>query len=204
METIIQQFRDTSLEEHLAVLLGLVYVFLAIRGSKWCWPPGILSSAIFVFLFWKGQLFAEAGLYVFYVFMGFYGWLTWEKKKSGTTNPLNSQKGIAGIEAWTLNRHALLIGIGIVGVFLLREILLEFFPAEAKPWLDSITTVFALIATYLTAKKELYNWIYWIAVDVLSVYLYFDRGWQMASLQMVIFTILAAVGYLKWKKSYES
>ena len=75
-----------------------------------------------------------------------------------------------------------------------------FFPKAQRPLIDSFTTVFSFIATYLTAKKWIENWLYWIVIDAVTVYLYFSRGLNIYALLMLAYSVIAIFGYLEWKK----
>ena len=69
-----------------------------------------------------------------------------------------------------------------------------------KPLIDSFTTIFSFIATYLMAKKWIENWLYWIVIDGVSVYLYYTRGLEIYALLMFAYTIIVVYGYFEWKK----
>ena len=68
------------------------------------------------------------------------------------------------------------------------------------PIVDSFTTVFAIIATYMVTKKVLENWLYWIIIDTVSVYLYFSKDLHLTSLLFITYTIIAVFGYFIWIK----
>ena len=68
--------------EWSATLLSLIFLVGIIQRKVWAWPVGTLSSALSVVLFFRIGLYAETGLYIFYVVMGFYGWSQWRKNTS--------------------------------------------------------------------------------------------------------------------------
>lgn len=176
--------------EIIAVILGVFYVVLAAKNNKWCWVFGIFSSAISIVLFVLfAKLYAEAFLYFFYVIAGIYGWIIWN-------NNTNQHQ----VYQHTLKKHLFIIIIGTllsIGLYLI----ISFFFADAqKPLIDAFTTAFSFIATYLTAKKWIENWLYWIIIDLITIYLYFSRGLEIYALLMLLYAIIAAYGYLKWKK----
>lgn len=173
-----------------AVILGIFYIFLAAKNNSWCWIFGILGSAISIYLFiYFAKLYAEAFLYFFYVLAGFYGWITWQNQKSHTE-----------VYQHTLKKHFLIFIIGTLLSVGLYFTLAYFFEAAQKPLIDSFTTVFSFIATYLTAKKWIENWLYWIVIDLVTTYLYFSRGLEIYALLMFTYSFIAVYGYLQWKK----
>lgn len=176
--------------EIIAVIFGVIYVFLAAKNNNWCWIFGILGSAISIVLFVVyAKLYAEAILYFFYVLAGIYGWLSWKKQ---TDTQVVYQHG------W--KQHLVIIAIGIVLSFALYLSITYFFTDAEKPLVDAFTTIFSFIATYLTAKKWLENWVYWIVIDFVSTFLYYSRGLEIYALLMFAYTFIAIYGYLQWKK----
>ena len=72
-------------------------------------------------------------------------------------------------------------------------------PAAAT-YLDAFVTVFAMLATWLMTRKILENWLYWIIIDAASVYLFASRGAWLLSAVMVVYTGIAVMAYLGWRK----
>lgn len=180
--------------EWSAVAFSLIYVFLAARQSIWCWLFGGLASAISVVLFLVVKLYAESFLFLFYVAMSVYGWMQWHKTDSEPDMP---------VVEWPLYRHIWMIFLssaGAVGIYLISSAYTD----AAKPMLDALTTTFSISATFLVARKVLSNWIYWIAIDAVSVYLYWSRGLDIYALLMLVYTGMAVYGFLQWKKEWET
>ncbi|MCO6501299.1 MAG: nicotinamide mononucleotide transporter [Vicingus serpentipes] len=176
--------------EIIAVILGIIYVFLAAKNKISCWIYGILGSLLSIILFvFYAKLYAEAMLYLFYVAAGIYGWVNWK-----------NQKHESEVYQKKISTHLFIVSCGVglsIGLYL---ILTTFFKEAKKPLIDSFTTVFSLIATYLTTKKWIANWIYWIVIDVVSTYLYFSRGLEIYALLMLAYSFIALYGYWEWKK----
>ena len=69
------------------------------------------------------------------------------------------------------------------------------------PLLDAFTTVFSIIATLMVIKKILENWLYFIAIDIASIYLYYSRDLNQTAILFLLYSIIAIVGYYNWTKS---
>ncbi|MEJ6737138.1 MAG: nicotinamide riboside transporter PnuC [Flavobacteriales bacterium] len=176
--------------EIVAVIFGVLYTVLMAQNKISCWIFGIIGSLLSVYIFVEyAKLYAEAVLYVFYVFAGIYGWMQWKKQKS--VEKVYQQK---------VSTHVKLILSGTVISLLLYFGLTFFFTEAEKPLIDSFTTVFSFIATYLMAKKWIGNWYYWLVIDAVSVYLYYTRELEIYALLMLVYTILVVYGYWQWKK----
>jgi len=178
-----------------AVVTGLLYVVLLMRENIWCWLFGIISSALSIWLFWHAKLFAESFLYLYYVLMGIYGWYHWSKH-------LTKSEEIE-ISEYKTPRIFLFIIAGIIGTALLSFLFGKFTDA-ARPIVDSATTIFAFLATYLQTQKILSNWLFWIVINTVSVWLYYDRGLNWYAGLMGIYLILSVLGYIDWQWKYKN
>ena len=67
-------------------------------------------------------------------------------------------------------------------------------------YVDTVTTAIFFVAMWLMAKRKVESWIFWIIGDIITVPLYFYKGLTISSIQYLIFTVLAILGYLSWKK----
>ena len=176
--------------EIVAVIFGFAYVILAAKNKISCWIFGIIGSALSIFLFVVyAKLYAESVLYLFYVFAGIYGWINWK-----------NQKKESEVYQHNLKTHLLIVIGGTIVTFLFYYTMTYFFNGAKKPLTDSFTTIFSFIATYLTTKKWIENWIYWVVIDAVTTYLYFSRGLEIYSILMLAYSFIAIYGYLEWKK----
>lgn len=145
-------------------------------------------------LYFYFQLYAEVYLQVYYIGMAIYGYYTWKYGSKDHTDK--------AIEIWSSKKHFILILVGFLLAFLLGTFLKNYTEA-ASTYLDSFTTTFAIIATFMTAQRILENWIYWIIIDAVSIYLYFDRGGYLFAILFVAYTIIAIYGFVNWRKQYQ-
>ncbi len=137
MTTYLQQaWLQTSVWEIVAVIFAIAYLLLAIKESIWCWPAALVSTLIYVFLFFDVNLYMESALQIFYIAMALYGWIIWRHH--------NDAKADLHISTWSFGRHLsalLLIAILVI----VSALSLEKNTDAAYPWLDSFTTWGAVI-----------------------------------------------------------
>ena len=181
-----------SIIEAIAVVLSVLYVILAAKKNILCWWAAGISVTLYIYIFFSVQLYPETGLQVFYLLMAFYGYFQW-----------NKNNGKLEIAQWTIGKHLFLILIGAIVTFLMGFYFTTYTNAK-MPIVDSFTTVFSIIATYMVTKKVLENWLYWIVIDAVSIYLYFSRDLHLTSLLFVAYTIIAVFGYFSWIKQTTS
>jgi len=177
--------------ESVAVFLSIFYVILAAKESIWCWGAAAISVILYIYICFSAQLYAETGLQVFYLFMAFYGYYTWNKKEQSLQ-----------ISEWSISKHLLILAIGTILTFLMGFYFATYTNAK-MPIVDSFTTVFSIFATYMVVKKILGNWLYWVVIDMVSVYLYFSRDLHLTSLLFIAYTIIAIFGYFSWIKKID-
>lgn len=171
--------------EILAVLNSLAYTLLYTYDSIWCWPFSILASIIFLVLCIDRRIYAESLLHFFYIFTSIYGYRNWGEGLSSAPAELD------------LSTHGLII-LSAAALTLVSAWLLRRYSDAAQPLIDSFTTVFSIFGTLLMIQLYPSNWLYWIVIDAVSVYLYFSRGLYYTAVLFIIYTALAVNGYLQW------
>lgn len=191
LSSIANTILQTSAVEWIIFVLALIYLMLATVENVWCWLFGILASAFSVYLCFEGNLFLESGLQVFYVIIGIYGWYEWLHG--------SSQKKELKIISWPFLKNSYLILAGCI-LWIPFGTVAQRYSTQAMPYLDGFITAFSIVATWMTAKKILQNWIFWIIIDALAIVLYASREFYLIALLYAIYTLLAVTGYFQWKK----
>ncbi|MFS8617305.1 MAG: nicotinamide riboside transporter PnuC [Solitalea sp.] len=179
--------------EIAGVVCGILYLLLIIRENIWCWLFGILSSAITVFIYIEFKLYLEAGLNVFYVLAGIYGWVFW------ATHRTSDRK--TPVTTWLPRSHVIAISASLLLTLGIGQ-LMETHTDSPRPFVDAGLTVFAFVATYMEARKVLSAWHYWFVINGISIWLHADRELYFYAGLSVFYTLLCIKGYREWKKSY--
>jgi len=190
-EAFVEAIKGTSYTEWLIFITAMVYVILAAIENVWCWLFGIISSALSIYLCYEGRLFLESGLSAFYVFIGIYGWYEWLYGSDKKTELPVVSKG--------MKNNFLYIFIGLV-IWIPFGFAAHKFSTQAMPYLDAFITSFSIVATWMTAKKIIENWLYWIVIDGLAVLLYGYRGFYLIAFLYIIYVALSMAGYFSWRK----
>ncbi|CAH9049608.1 hypothetical protein PSECIP111951_00359 [Pseudoalteromonas holothuriae] len=180
--------------EYIAVLLGCVYVLLAVRENQWCWYAGFVSALMYALMYWQGQLWVESLLNFYYVIMAVIGMWSW--RQGSINQPLS-------ITSWPVRVHMCIIALTSLIAFLLGAVASIYSNYIVLSYFESFTLCFAVIVTYLVVKKVLENWLYWIVINVAPMYLYFMKGYYPTLALAVLYTLMAFVGYKYWYESYE-
>ncbi|WDD96895.1 nicotinamide riboside transporter PnuC [Thalassomonas actiniarum] len=201
LETV-NYFTSLPLLELAAVLTSLLYVVLAAKGNVWCWPAAFISTAIYTAIFYDVYLFMDSLLQVYYLLMAVYGWFCWQKSKNMPVNNVSTaEQGGEGIQSWPLLLHLKVIAVLALVSLGLGYVMANYTQAHF-PYFDSATTVFAVFATYLVAQKVLENWLYWVVIDLVSIYLYLEKDLTPTAVLFGLYVVIAAYGYYHWKQSF--
>jgi len=179
--------------ETLAVALGISYLLLAMRENSLCWYCAFFSTAIYVYIFSDVSLYMESALNVYYMGMAVYGWLQWQK---GGAN----HSGVE-IVRWTAKHHIICILVILIAS-VISGYLLSVNTDARLPYLDSFTTWASVLTTVMVARKVLENWLYWIVINSVSIYLYIDRDLDQTAAMFTLYLVLSVLGYVAWKKNY--
>lgn len=189
--------------ELIAMLLSLAYVILAAFGSLWCWPAAFISTALYTIIFYDVLLLMDSALNAYYLVMALYGYWAWQRKAptNDSRNQSTNNTPLA-IISWSTNKHLKMCFILSITTLVLGYIMANYTPASF-PYLDTFTTVFAIFATYLVTQKVLENWLYWVVIDVISIYLYIEKDLMPTTVLFIIYVIIATFGYFKWLNIYK-
>lgn len=194
IESLIQQVYQTSAIEWLATISGFLCVYLASKQHILNWPISLISVSCYLFIFYQHKLYGDATLQLYFFTTGIYGWYHWNKGNLGTTKTISSLK----IKEFIFILLAILFLSGAMGY------ILDNFTDSDVPYIDGFCTAMSLVAQFLMTRKILQTWILWIVVDICYIPLYLSKGLYLTTILYIAFTIIAAQGWIQWKKSYQN
>ncbi len=183
--------------EIIAVIFGFLSVWYSKQNKIWVFPTGMLSTIIFVYLLLKWELLGDMMINAYYFIMSIYGWYIWTRKvDTEHVTPISS-----------ITRKEKYISISIFFATLLFVFVVYQTFDKWTSWVayaDTLTTAIFFVGMWLMARRKIENWIFWIIGDIISVPLYFYKGFTFTSFQYLGFTVIAIFGYLAWKKNLNS
>jgi len=224
IEFFIEPYKTASITnillEVVAATLGIISVFYAKKENILVFPTGIISTGIYIYLLSQWSLYGDLIINIYYTIMSVFGWYVWSKiiddkskKHVPITRTTKKDKSIASL---------IFISASFFVIFIYRHYNimpnnlgfsdsikyafsnltsgnLEKFRI-AVPFLDTFTTAAAFVAMWLMAVKKIENWTFWIATNIVSIPLYFVKGYGFTGIQYTVFLVLAILGYKEWKK----
>ncbi len=206
--------------EFFGTIFGIWCVWLTAKAKIISWPIGIISTVLYLFLFYQIHLYSDMIEQTYFLITGFLGWWAWLHSKTHPKTEIahsqieessDSKNGRLKISFNTLKQNIFYVGIIIIGTFILTFIvthldnwLPKYFPTEASfPVIDALTTVMSFVAQWLLIRKRVESWILWIIVDIVGIWLYYVKGVKFISLEYVLFLIIASYGLWGWIKGFK-
>ena len=180
--------------EILAVVFGIISVYLSTRENIWSWPTAIVNVSLYFVVFYEAKLYADMGLQVVYLALSIYGWYEWLYGGENRT-----ELHVSRVSRSLAVRLAL---IALVTAATLGTILARLTDA-ALPYLDSATTSTSLVAQWMMTRKIVESWAVWVVVDVVYVGMFLYKSLYLTAGLYAVFLVLAVMGYRQWKQSFE-
>lgn len=176
-------------------LLGIVYLILEYRASIALWVVGIIMPAMDVYLYWTHGLYGDAGMAVYYTLAAVYGYAVWKfGKKRG-------QKQTAEMPVTHMRRQLYLPAFAFFAVaWAATYYVLAEFTNSTVPLLDAFTNAMSFVGLWALARKYVEQWLFWILVDAICCYLYVVKGIPFKAGLYGLYTVIAIMGYLKWRR----
>ncbi|HJO95183.1 MAG TPA: nicotinamide riboside transporter PnuC [Victivallales bacterium] len=187
--------------EVFGVVSAVIYLYFSINRKSWLWILGILSSGIYVVVFYRSSLYADMIQNIFYVVISIYGWIKWvylDKSYNKDTHQAEVAQLDKRTILWLILAGVILYFIIFIPVKFLPEVLN--INSASIPVLDSFMTTLAFIATWMLTKCYFEQWLLWIFIDGAYIIIYFYKGLHLTGLLFIIYTVMAIIGYYKWRK----
>ncbi|WP_027004035.1 nicotinamide riboside transporter PnuC [Hugenholtzia roseola] len=188
--------RPESLED-FAALMGFICVLLNTRAHVLGWVFGIFSIIPYIYIFYQVGLYGDFSLHIFFLFANFYGlyhWLWGGQKAKIDSLPI------------TKSKPTILLKSAVFA--LLGTILFGFITSNIQgvsyPYIDAYIAVFSIWGQILLAQKKIENWLLWIAVDVVAIWVYYHKDLKSTAFLYLIYLFMASYGYWHWHNKIKS
>jgi nicotinamide mononucleotide transporter len=174
--------------EWIGIATGIIYLLLLTFLRREGWWFGIISCACYAWLSFKSQLLLQSGLQTIYVALGFYGFFQWGKPEHK-------------IQILGFKKHL----IYMIPAFLGWAVLYFLFnkSEQEQALLDAFICSFAILATYLSTQSILHHWWYWIVLNMLTVWLFWEQGLNHSMILYGFNAVMAVYAYSRWKNEFQ-
>ncbi|MBQ5647778.1 MAG: nicotinamide mononucleotide transporter [Alistipes sp.] len=180
----------------VGTLLGLLYLWLEYHANIWLWVVGAIMPCVHCALYYKSGLYADCAMQGYYILAGIYGLIAWLVGSKRKENRLQ------------ISHTPILLALPLVAVYGVLHTAIYFllvrFTDSTVPFWDAMTTAMSMVAMWLLSRKYIEQWLVWLAVDAITVGLYLYKGIPITAGLYALYTALAIVGYLRWRKEVVS
>lgn len=215
--------------EVFGAITGIIYVFLEIRQNIWLWPVGLVTSAVYIIVFFTTRFYADMSLQGYYLVMSIIGWYWWvrgtghgaqgaehgaqgtgHKKRRAGSRKQRAEHKTGGLrdeetEGLQVTRLKTVTGLLLATVFVLvysgTWFILSRFTDSPVPVWDSFITSLSIVATWMLARKIYEHWYLWILVNAASVVIFTVRGLYPTVILYAVYLAMSFGGLKVWKKS---
>jgi nicotinamide mononucleotide transporter len=178
--------------EVVGFILTVVSIWLATKENIWYYPTGLVALVAYTAVYFQARLYAESLLQVAFFALMVYGWYEWlhggadRKELPVTSTPR---------WAWAAGMAAGLAASALTIWIQLR------YTDNPAPWVDSSLFAWSLVAQWMTARKWIESWIFWLVINTVSIPLYISRGLWLTTVLFIALWILAILGYREWRRT---
>lgn len=198
--------------EFVAAFFGLLSVYFSIKKNIWVFPTGIISTVLYVYILFKFGLLGDMLINFYYTVMSIYGWILWAKNSEDN---IHVEVTYTTRKEWLYSALLFIFSLGVVTLiyyykpfidsgFSLKNTELGLAHLDWANWLDVLTTAIFLVGMWLMARRRIENWIFWIIGDLICVPMMLYKGLGITSIQYLVFTGMAIIGYIEWRKNLKS
>jgi nicotinamide mononucleotide transporter len=186
-------FINTCLDLSGSILDFLATIFF-IKLNYFAWPISVLACIIDIILYFREGIYADAGLSVLYIILMGYGWYKWTNKLDD-----NCELLVSNLSFQLFIKLLLIASLATLSLdFYLRS-----YTDSQIPFWDAVTTVLSLIAQWLTCKKIIQNWHFWLVIDSMYCGIYIYKGIPAHALLQVVYLGMAFAGCFFWQKQLQ-
>jgi nicotinamide mononucleotide transporter len=219
--------------ELFGAVTGVIYVIFEIRQIIWLWPLGIITSGVYILVFFSSKFYADMSLQVYYLVISVLGWYWWikgarrkaqgsgqrdqseghraqvEREGEEVTNRTEidrkgeEEKG--GLKVTRLRKKTgLILLLSFCILYIILWYLLSHFTDSPVPEWDSFLTSLSIIATWMLARKIIEHWYLWIVVNSVSSFVFYIKGLYPTVGLYIIYLLMSFAGLREWQRSLRS
>lgn len=191
LQLITWYITKNSLVSLISGVTGIISVILCSQRKISFYFFGFIQLGTYMYLAWQQRFYGELIENVFYIITMLIGIVVWLKN-------YNTEEQI--VESKRLSDRLFYIICNImVFTCILLGYYMKYFTDNTQPFMDSFSTVPAFIAQTLLMLRYREQWIFWIIIDVVSIFMWmFADNWIMV-IQFIFWTMNCIYGYRKWK-----
>ena len=177
----------------IGAIIGLFFIVSEYRADRWFWPLSLIMSVFYAVIDFRAHYYANGALCCYNFVMSIYGILVWRGIIQSKTK---EERPIIGCPrrywGW------LLLAVAVLTVVLAK--VLGLLNESQQPWIDGLTSAISIVGMFMVSQKWWQQWICWMVVNPLMVYLFFVSGNYASAGLYVVYCVFCVLGITRWKR----
>lgn len=189
VQEFVAGFLGAGAVEIIASVSGFICIYLLVQRNIWCWFFGFIQVTLFTYVFYTSKLYSDTGLHLIYMVLQVYGWWNWQQKSTEDEQLIIEYGTLSQFAAWSLLAIAGTLTLGLA---------MTVYTDASFAYADAFTTITSLVAQFLLTRRYWFNWLFWIIVDIVAIYIYSQKGLYPTAILYVTFLIMSVWGLITW------
>ncbi len=188
--------KSLNLLELITFLAAVCCIWFCSNENIYTYPMGLIYAVANIFLSLDYGIIGEIFINSCFIAMAIYGWALWtkrDKRKHRIIRITTSKK-----RDWIF--YLLFFIVTFITFSLYRSNFNNDFSVGSIPLADTLISATAFTGMWLTVKKKVEGWYWWIVSFTLSVIIYFETNYIYKYLYYAVFFSLSLWALYKWKK----
>ena len=194
LQSFIDGYLGASLLELIASISGFLCLYLLIRRNIWCWFFGFIQVTLYTGIFFQAKLYSDSLLHAIYMGLQLYGWWHWRQHTDSDASVSVMRGTLSEMLGWA--------AVGVVGSLLLGTFMHTYTDASYA-YADAFTTAMSLVAQWLLTRRYLFNWLFWMLVDIVAIVIYWQKGLYPTAILYGTFLVMCVIGFQQWRKNID-
>ena len=178
----------------VAGIAGCVSVVMCAKGRREFYFIGFVQNFSYMFLAYQNKFYGEVMENIFYVVTMIWGIFVWGKNMRSNDDGTKDvvAKKFTALQ-WTLSSVLTIVATIAMGYFLTNI-------GSNQAYIDAATNVMAVFAQILMVRRYREQWIWWIVIDLLNIWMWAVVGnWSMVAMY-IAWTVNCVYGWVNWTK----
>ena len=175
----------------ISTLFSLLSTILSSKQNILKWPISIIANLIAILVYYNSELYIKCSLAIIFIINSFYGWYNW------LYGGINKTKlKVTRTKYRDLIKYIFLVS----SIILITGKIEKRFTNSTLSYLEAFA-IFSILAHWMLARKKIENWIIWITIDIIFIFICIYKSIYIFALKYLVYTLLAIYAFYSWKKS---
>ena len=197
LQIVVYMIIPDSLIGIVCGISGVISTVLCAKGKISFYFIGFIQTITYLILAWQNKFYGEVIENIFYLVTMVWGIFVWKENlqedKTGSQEVKAKQFTLTQWVTSILGTVVATIGVG----YWLTTI------GSQQAYTDACTNVLAIFAQLLMVRRYKEQWLWWLAIDILCLKMWFVAGnWSMFAMY-IAWSINCIYGWYNWSKLNE-